>query len=99
MSKTNEEIMIISWIRRASVAENKQFPGVVYDVDHKILGSMAKNYREQRKVRSKDIAPHLDLTPAALSFLESGKSKWDFEKLLKYIMITNDLFLEKVKSK
>lgn len=97
MAKTNEEIMIISWIKRAMVAENKQFPGIVYDVDHKLLGNVARTYREQRKVKSKDIAPHLDLSASAVSQLESGRGKWDFEKLLKYVVITNDLFLEQAK--
>lgn len=77
--------LIESLIDEATEKPSSQFGDLVYEIDHKRLGLLAKNMRKSKCIKAVDVARQLGISKVQLHFLEIGRKQWNIEVLRNYL--------------
>ena len=81
-------------VRDCTTVPSSKFGNLVFEVDNKKLGRLAKDFREEAGVKAVDVSRRLNLSRAQICFLEGGTKAWDLKLLKRYLRAVRELLDE-----
>jgi hypothetical protein len=79
------DVLARKLIRKACVKPSENFGELVLEVDHEMLGQLARKHREQEGIKAVRIADALSISKCRLNFLETGYKRWTRDILRNYL--------------
>lgn len=94
LSQAAIDALAKKFIQSSCTKPSDQFGATVLEVDHVVLGKLARQHRENAKIKAVRVADALSLSKCRLTFLETGNKRWTTDLLRNYLAA-----IEKLKKK
>lgn len=91
MQSVNVDEMVKDLIKRARKVPLPESKRSFLDIDHALMGSMARKYREAKGVRAMDVAKQIRISKVLLHRLEFGQKRWTAVILKGYLAAVDKL--------